>query len=59
MDAIDRKLARIQARLAAQRLECPECEARIERAAIMEFDGQVPRGEADRLAKEAHPCRHS
>jgi uncharacterized protein with PIN domain len=58
-ESIDAKLARITARLKAARDECPACEARIERAAIMEFDGEVPRGTADRLAREAHPCgRH-
>lgn len=38
---------------------CPVCEAREERAAIIEYDGQLPRAEAERLAKEAHPCRHT
>lgn len=55
MDEIDAKLARINARL---REGCPICEARDERAAIMEYDGGLPRDEAQRLAREAHPCRH-
>jgi hypothetical protein len=59
-ESIDAKLARITARLKAARDECPACEARIERAAILEFDGELTRQEADRLASEAHPCaRHS
>ena len=58
MDDIDRRMARIMSRLEAQRAECPACEARTERAAIMEFDGELPRPEADRLAREAHPCAH-
>jgi hypothetical protein len=59
MDAIDQKLAKITARLKAARDECPACEAREERSAIMEHCGEVPRGTADRLAREAHPCSHS
>lgn len=58
MDDIDRRLARVNARLAAQREECPACEARLERSAIIEFDGELSRAEADRLAREAHPCPH-
>ena len=58
MDDIDAKLARINRRLAEARESCPACEARLERAAIMEFDGDVPRGTAEQLAREAHPCRH-
>ena len=38
--------------------DCPACEARLERAAILEFDAELAREEADRLAREAHPCRH-
>lgn len=59
MDEIDRRMARVAARLAAQRENCPPCEARAERAAIMEFDGGLPRIEAERLAREAHPCQHA
>lgn len=55
MDEIDAKLERINARL---REGCAICEARNERSAIMEFDGELPRDEAERLAREAHPCRH-
>lgn len=58
MESIDAKMARIMSRLAEQREECPACAARIERAAICEFDGQLPRAEAERLAREAHPCAH-
>ena len=57
-ESIEAKLARINARLAAAREACPACEARAERAAIHEFDGQLPRAEAERLARESHPCRH-
>lgn len=59
MDDIDRRMARVMARLAAQREQCLICEARIERAAIAEFDGELPRAEAERLAREAHPCEHA
>lgn len=58
-DDIKTKLARISTRIAAQREPCPACEAREERAAIMEYDGQLPRIEAERMAREAHPCQHS
>lgn len=58
MDDIDRKLARVMARLEREREECPACEARLERAAIMEFEAEYTREEADRLAREAHPCAH-
>lgn len=36
--------------------DCPACEAFEERAAIMEFDGGITRAEAERHAREAHPC---
>ena len=58
MDEIDKRMARIMARLAEQRESCPACEARAERAAIMEFDGGLSRPEAEAAAREAHPCRH-
>lgn len=58
MDEIDRRMSRIMARLAKQREECPACQAREERIAIMHFDGGVPLQEAERLAREAHPCAH-
>jgi hypothetical protein len=35
--------------------EHAEREAYAERAAIMEFDGRLPRAEAERLAGERHP----
>ena len=57
-DPIDVKLARITARIAARRDECPACEARAERSAIIEHDGRLPRAEAERMAREAHPCEH-
>lgn len=60
MDEIDRRMARIMARLAEQRDECPPCEAYRERAAILEFDAGLSRGEAERTARRAHPCaRHA
>jgi hypothetical protein len=46
-------------RLPSERLLCPACEAREERSAIMEHCGEVPRGTADRLAREAWPCSHA
>jgi hypothetical protein len=59
MDEIDARLARINARLASDRADCPVCEAFNERAAILEFDANLPRAEADRLARDMHPCgRH-
>ena len=58
MDEIDRKLARITARMTERRESCPVCEARIERAAILEFDAWFSRAEADRVARIAHPCGH-
>lgn len=58
MDDIDRRMARVMARLAAQREDCPACQAREERAAIQEFDGGLSREEAERQAREAHPCAH-
>ena len=58
MDEIDRRMARVMACLAQQREDCPACEARAERAAIHEFDGHLDRAEAERLAREAHPCAH-
>ena len=59
MDALDRKMARIFARLKAAREDCPECEAREERAAILEHDACLPREEAERRARELHPCQHA
>ena len=59
MDEIDQRMARIMARLAAERELCPACEAREERAAIQEFDGGLSRGEAEAAARKAHPCRHA
>lgn len=56
-ESLEQKMARIQARLERERI-CPVCEAREERSAIMEHDGNVPRETADRLAREAHPCKH-
>jgi hypothetical protein len=58
VDSLDRKMAKIMARLAESREACPACAAREERAGIMQFDGELPRPEAERLAKEAHPCQH-
>ena len=55
-ESLEQKMARIAARLER---ECPVCEARTERSAIMEYDGQIPRAEADRLAEEAWPCQHT
>jgi len=58
MDEIDRKLAKITQRMTERRQECPACEARLERAAILEFDAWFARPEAERLARIAHPCGH-
>lgn len=55
-DEIDAKMARIMARLARQKEECPACEAYEERAAVLHFDGGIELREAERLAREAHPC---
>jgi hypothetical protein len=57
-ESIDQKLARVAARLQRERDECEVCEARNERAAIMEYEANVPRGTAEQLAREAWPCRH-
>lgn len=53
---IDARLARINARLASARADCPACEAFYERAAILEYEANFSRAEAERLASEAHPC---
>ena len=58
MDEIDKRMARVMARLKEQREACPACEARAERAAVMEIDGELSRAEAEAAAREAHPCRH-
>lgn len=59
---IDARLARIHARIAriaSARSDCPACEAFHERAAILEYEANFSRAEAERLAREAHPCgRH-
>jgi hypothetical protein len=57
-ESIDAKMARILARVAANREACPACEARAERVAIMEVDGELSRSEAEYKAREAHPCAH-
>ena len=56
-DDLDLKMARIMARVAAE-LVCPACEAREERAAILEYDAGLPRRDAEQRAGEMHPCRH-
>ena len=59
VDDIDRRMARVMARLAAVREDCPVCEARAERAAIFEFDAGMSREGADKAALEAHNCAHA
>lgn len=49
---IDARLARINARLASARADCPACEAFSERAAILEYEANFSRAEAERLARE-------
>jgi hypothetical protein len=58
-ESLDSKLARVAARLQREKDDCPVCEARNERAAIMEMDAKMARDEADRLASLLHPCRHT
>jgi hypothetical protein len=58
-ETLEAKMARIAARIAANREKCPACEAREERAAILEFDACLPREEAERRAREMHPCKHA
>lgn len=53
---IDARLASINARLASARADCPACEAFHERAAILEYEANFSRAEAERLARESHPC---